>query len=94
MSEFSSSISETFFLGSIIHNWFNREFSFRNFEILPLEIFSAISTGFPEFIISAFIIIIGGLNIVVITLVFFAYMYKTIDSLKTSAMGSGGQGGN
>ena len=45
-------------------------------------------------IISAFIIIIGGLNIVVITLVFFAYMYKTIDSLKTSAMGSGGQGGN
>ena len=45
-------------------------------------------------IISAGIIIIGGLNMVVITLVFFAYMYKTIDSLKTSAMGSGGQGGN
>lgn len=38
-------------------------------------------------IISAFIIIIGGINILVICVVFFVYMFKTIEALKTSAMG-------
>jgi len=43
-------------------------------------------------VISAFIIIISGLNIAVICIVFFIYMFKTIDALKTSAMGDGSGG--
>ena len=54
--EFSFRISETFFFGSIIHNWSKSELSFKNFEIFPFEIFSAISAGFPELVISALMI--------------------------------------
>lgn len=72
--------------------------------IIPLQLFGereyaetygkgALSILIVTFmVISALIIIIGGINILIIGLVFFVYMFKTIEALKTSAMGSGSGG--